>query len=75
MNARIAAEIGEEMVIDLFNNSKKMAELKGLSIIEAIDIKVKAYQRMVTNATAKVAWGIRGEKAKAMITQQYKFLN
>ena len=69
MNARIAAEIGEEMVIDLFNDSKQMAALRGFTIEEAIDIKVKAYQRMARNPTAKVAWDIRGEKAKGMITQ------
>lgn len=67
MNARIAAEIGEEMSRDLFEASKRMAEIKDISIAEAIDIKVKVYQKYAKNNTEIAAWDIRGNKAKAMI--------
>ena len=67
MNARVAAEIGEEMAKELYENSKEMAEIKNISIVEAIEIKVKAYQKYAKNSTEIVAWDIRGNKAKTMI--------
>jgi len=70
INARVAAEIGEEMAKDLFEDSKKMAEIKSISIAEAIDLKVKVHQKYAKNGTEIEAWEIRGNKAKAMIEHE-----
>lgn len=68
MNARQAVKENERVVSELFESAKKLAKSKSISISEAIDYKVAAYKKYAKNANEAVAWDIRGEEAKKMIT-------
>lgn len=68
MNARQAVEVSQKMTSDLFESAKKLAELKGISISDAIDYKVSVYEKYANNANEATAWYLRGEEAKKMIT-------
>jgi len=67
MNARIADEINEQKVKDLFESAVKMSETTGKSVAEAIDYKVSVYLKYAASTNEAVAWEIRGEEAKKMI--------
>lgn len=67
MNARIANEVNEQMIVELFESAKKLAEQKNISISEAIDSKVSVYEKYAKNANEATAWYLRGENAKKMI--------
>lgn len=68
MNARQAVEVNQKMVSDLLESARKLAQLKGISISEAIDYKVSVYEKYAKNNSEAVAWNLRGEEAKKMIT-------
>jgi hypothetical protein len=65
MNATIAMQQNEEMVNDLLFSSKKMAANFNISVIEAIDKKIKVYQKIYPQSA--LAWFLRGEEAKRSI--------
>jgi len=69
MNARIAIEKANERVIDLIESAKKVAEVRNISIIEAIDFKVSVYEKYAKNGNEAAAWYITGEQAKEVIKQ------
>lgn len=56
------------MILDLLESAKKLAEIKELSIADAIDYKVSIYEKYATTANEATAWYLRGEEAKKMIT-------
>lgn len=68
MNARQAVNVNQQMILDLLESAKKLAEIKELSIADAIDYKVSIYEKYATTANEATAWYLRGEEAKKMIT-------
>lgn len=68
MNARQSIEVNQQMVKDLLDGAKKLAESKGISIAEAIDYKVSIYEKYANTANEATAWYLRGEEAKKMIS-------
>jgi hypothetical protein len=68
MNARQTVEVNQQMVQDLLDSAKKMAESKGISIADAIDYKVSIYEKYAKTSNEAVAWHLRGEEAKKMIS-------
>lgn len=68
MNARQSIEVNQQMVQDLLDGAKKLAESKGISIAEAIDYKVSIYEKYANTANEATAWYLRGEEAKKMIS-------
>lgn len=69
MNARLAITENENMTNILFESSKKLSQLKGISIEEAIDYKVSIYEKYAKNDNEAYAWYLRGENAKKMINK------
>lgn len=68
MNARQAVEVNQQMVQDLLDSAKKLAESNGISIAEAIDYKVSVYEKYAKTTNEATAWYLRGEEAKKMIS-------
>lgn len=67
MNARIADEVNSQIVKELFESAKKMAESKGISIAEAIDYKISVSEKYAKTHNESIAWYLRGVEAKKMI--------
>ena len=68
MNARQTIEVNQQMIQDLLDSAKKLAELKNISIADAIDYKVSVYEKYAKTSSEAVAWYLRGEEAKKMIS-------
>jgi hypothetical protein len=68
MNARQTIEVNQQMIQDLLDSAKKLAELKNISIADAIDYKVSVYEKYAKTSNEAAAWYLRGEEAKKMIS-------
>jgi len=67
MNASQSIQVNQEMINTLVESSKEMAIRLNISVSEAIDKKIKVFQKVSKNDTEKTAWFLRGEEAKKMI--------
>lgn len=68
MNARQTIEVNQQMIQDLLYSAKKLAKLKNISIADAIDYKVSVYEKYAKTSNEAIAWYLRGEEAKKMIS-------
>ena len=67
MNAKQAIQASDNLTLMLLNSSKEMAARLNISVSEAIDRKVKAYENNSKRNNEAIAWFLRGQKAKERI--------
>ena len=64
MNAKQAIQANNDLVVMLLNSSKEMATRLNITVVEAIDKKVKVYEKHAKSSNESTAWFLRGEEAK-----------